>query len=118
MKNLFYLLLFLPLFASSQVTDGKESNFDYKTTPSSEEYVLVDSGGRIQVHGDSLCVIEMLVSKIKELQDKDFQKRESIQKSVNWANKVPDYLKKNKEWRAYLKAIKKQGYSINKTKKQ
>ncbi len=67
--------------------------------------------GDIEIHGDTLKAIRLLINRIDQLQKESNEKTDCIRRAVDFENTVPDYLTNNKEYRIYLAAIKRQGYT-------
>lgn len=105
-------MVLLSISASSQ------NNKDIQHTWIGAEQVMISESGKITVEGDSLTAIKGLLKVINTLQDEREDALNSVLKSVNWSNTVPDYWKNNKQWKAYLISISKQGFKFDKKRKK
>ena len=87
-------------------------------------FIAYDKGGcYFSVEKDSVFTINDSLKTIKELyklvlrNQKEIEELSiSLNKSVEWSNTVSDYFKKNKKFKLYIEAIKKQGYKSSKRK--
>lgn len=104
------LILFITLFSFICCYSQTVFSHSYIGAPSVE---ILESG-KIVVEGSKDKAIEDLIKVIENMQQEREDAMDSVLKSVEWSNTVPDYWKKNKQWYLYLNAIKLQGFKFEK----
>lgn len=75
--------------------------------------------GRIEIHGDTLRTIKMLIQRLEDSQKREVEREVGLYKfidiSVKFLNNIPAYWKdskNNKTWPKYYAELKKLGYKI------
>lgn len=110
-KTILIIIIFTTTIGYSQVDFSKTKR------------VLVESVtsksclGNIEIVGDSLSVIKVLLDIIEEKYKENESYMIAVNSSVKWSNTVPDYWKKNKQWSVYIQSISKYGFKYQKIKK-
>ncbi len=119
MKKLILLLAFVGFSANAQ-TIPKDIVFDhfynFVASDKGERYFSVEKDTIMTVN-DSLKTINNLYKMVMDSQKKIQELSYSVEKSVDYFNSLPEYLKPSKLSVIYLEAIKKQGYSMSKKTK-
>lgn len=119
MKKITLLLILISFSVNAQkqtdsvlrITDSDYYNYGSVYFGKSITSVRVSEDGEVSIHGDTLTAIKLLIDKIDQLQKVNNEKTDCIRRAVDFENTVPDYLTNNKEYRMYLAAIKRQGYT-------
>ena len=78
--------------------------------------VTKDSGGEIIIEGDSLTAIKDLFKLCEKLLNDNSNKTHDFCKAVDFINDVPEHFTKNKKYKSYLEATKRQGFKPYKRK--
>lgn len=75
---------------------------------------------KIEIHGDSLSAIKLLIKELDRRSEELEQKTICIYRSAEWSNTVPDYFKQSSSWKLYQKELHNQGYktTIKRTPKK
>jgi len=129
MKNYILILLLLPAagFAQTlaQVMNVPDSLVIYEREVSDESSAILKYGDTIVIEGDTIEVVKMMFKTIEEkekhseyLRGKLSELRDALDKSTYFANSVPDFFKKGKNWNKYLAALRKQNYNYNSKKRR
>lgn len=78
--------------------------------------VLIFDTGKIVIKGDTISAIKMMLNFIDQGNKRESEYLGIIGASVQFTNTVGDYYKTGPKWNAYVKELKKLGYTVKKKK--
>lgn len=80
--------------------------------------LAVNVDGSVYVQGDTIKVIKKLVEYMRENLNRETGVQDALDAAVDFTNTVGSEYKKGKQWEAYQRELKKQGYTVIKLPKK
>lgn len=115
-KVLLFSIILTAFQINAQTTSSISSSINFSRGFIDVPSVSIDTKEKITIVGDSLTAIKNLLKLCEKLSKENSDKTLDFWKAVDFINDVPEHFTKNKKYKAYLDATKRQGYKASKRK--